>query len=180
MCHHNCLMSQYIREYKCLPNPFVYEDFVLINSSQTEHRICDRDMVFNKSEINCNDYCINDYEEVYYLTRFENPFVFNTTDTRITIRNQKSEEFQYISQIKYTFVDYMSNIGGLFGLYIGLSFVDVLQVVKSLFGKLKTFIIIYIKQKILASLYRRFRALRKIDLLISKLIKLLKYLERIN
>ena len=78
-------MSQYIREYKRLPNPFIYEDFVFINSSQTEHRICDRDMVFNKSEINCNDFCIKDCEEIYYLMRFENPLVLNSTETKITI-----------------------------------------------------------------------------------------------
>ena len=72
-------MSQYLREYKCLPNPFIYEDFVFINSSQTAHRICDRDMVFNKSEINRNYFCIKDCEEVYYSTRFENPIVLNST-----------------------------------------------------------------------------------------------------
>src|ERR1700761_2292425 len=141
-------MSQYLKDYKCLPNPFVYEDFVLFNSSQTEHRICDRDMVFNKSEINCNDYCIKDCEEVYYLTRFENPLVFNTTDTRITIRDQKSEEFQYISQIKYTFVDYMSNIGGLFGLWVGLSFIDVIHTFKVLIRKAKIFLLVYIDKKV--------------------------------
>ena len=137
-------MNQYIREYKCLPNPFIYEDFVLINSSQTEHRICDRDMVFNKSEINCNDYCIKDCEEVYYLTSFENPLILNTTDTRITIKDQKSEEFQYISQIKYTFVDYMSNIGGLFGLWVGLSYIDVIHSIKTLIRKTSKYLLKFI------------------------------------
>ena len=140
-------MSHYIRDYNCFPNPFVFENFVLINSSQTEHRICDRDMVFNKSEINCNDFCIKDCEEVYYLTRFENPLILNTTDTRITIRDQKSVEFQYISQIKSSFVDYMSNIGGLFGLWVGLSFIDVFQSIKSLIRKSKIFLLVYIDFK---------------------------------
>src|ERR1700744_6027687 len=160
-CYHNCLSDQFISHYKCLPNPFIYENFVLFNSSQTEHRICDRDMVFNKSEINCNDYCIKDCEEVYYLTRFENPLVLNTTDTRITIKDQKSVEFQYISQIKYTFVDYMSNIGGLFGLWVGLSFIDVFQSVKILIRKTKIFIVVFIELKILLRLFAKFKNLRK-------------------
>src|SRR6201996_5375841 len=166
-------MTQYLKDYKCLPNPFVYEDFVLINSSQTEHRICDRDMVFNKSEINCNDYCIKDCEEVYYSTSFENPLIFNTTDTRITIKDQKSEEFQYISQIKYSFVDYMSNIGGLFGLWVGLSFIDIFQSIKSRIIKFKIYVLVYFEIKILSKLYKKFKNLIKIKFLISKLKNML-------
>src|ERR1700761_9286803 len=173
-------MNQYLKDYNCLPNPIIYEDFVLINSSQTEHRICDRDMVFNKSEINCNDYCIKDCEEVYYLTRFENPLIYNSIETKIIIRDQKSVEFQYISQIKCSFIDYLSNIGGLFGLWVGLSFIDVFQSIKSLVIKTKIFLLVYIELKILARLYQKFKNLRKIKFLISELKIILTLLESTN
>ena len=104
-CYQNCVLSECMKRYECLPNPFVYENFILINSSQTEHRICNRDIDFNSELNNCDKICIKNCEEVYYLTLFENPMIINTTETKITIRDQKSEEFQYISEIKYTFVD---------------------------------------------------------------------------
>ena len=173
-------MSQYLRGYKCLPNALIYEKFVFINSSQTEHRICDRDMVFNKSEINCNNLCVKDCEEVYYLTRFENPMILNSTETIITIRNQKSIEFEYISQIKWSFIDYMSNIGGLFGLWVGLSFIDVFKTIKPLIRKTELFVLIYIEIKILARLSTKFKNLIKVKLLISKFKRFLNILERLN
>ena len=48
-CIKRCIDNQYIKQYQCLPNPFIYENFILINSSQTEHRICEQIKLFSQS-----------------------------------------------------------------------------------------------------------------------------------
>ena len=50
-CIKQCIDNQYLKQYQCLPNPFIYENFILINSSQTEHRICEQ----NKTDFTINE-----------------------------------------------------------------------------------------------------------------------------
>ena len=127
-CFQICIEDQYIKQYECFPNPFIYEDFILINSNQTEHRICDQNKTdFKINENICDKQCIKDCKQIYFKTRFDNSLVLKTKESKISIKFRNSIEFIYESEKKYSFTDFMSNIGGLFGLYFGLSFVDMSQ-----------------------------------------------------
>ena len=76
VCYQKCIEEQYIKQYQCLPNPFIYENFKLINSNQTEHRICDQNITdFKINENNCEKICIKDCNEIYFSTRFDNSLV---------------------------------------------------------------------------------------------------------
>ena len=125
------MKTQYIKQYQCLPNPFIYENFKLINSNQTEHRICDQNITdFKINENNCEKICIKDCNEIYFSTRFDNSLVLYTKESKILIKYRNSLEYEYNSENKYSFVDFMSNIGGLFGLWFGISFIDMSHLIK--------------------------------------------------
>ena len=99
----------------------------------------------NISEIQskvCENHCLKDCNQIYFSTRFDNSLVLNISETNITINYENSVEFHYISEEKYTFVDYLSNIGGLCGLWFGISFIDMSQLIKILMLKFKNLIFI--------------------------------------
>ena len=81
----NCIEEKYIKQNQCLPNPFIYENFKLINSNQTEHRICDQKykLISKSMKIIAKMICIKECNEIYFSTRFDNSLVLNIQ------RNQK-------------------------------------------------------------------------------------------
>ena len=152
-----------------------------MNSSQTEHRICNQNKTdFNISENNCENICIKDCNEIYFSTRFDNSLVLNTTETKISIKYRNSDEFHYIAENKYNFVDYMSNIGGLFGLWFGITFIDMSQLIKAFLRRLNLLILYYINFAIISRLFARFKRLRNIKILLDKIRAFASILENMN
>ena len=49
-------------------------------------------------------------------------------------------EFEYNCEHKYSFVEFMSKLGGLFGLWVGISFIDTSKLIKMILGKVKYFL----------------------------------------
>ena len=101
----------------------------------------------------------------------DNKYYLTKSDSRIRISFKSSQDFHYVSESSISFVLYLSNIGGLFGLWFGLSFIDIASVIKVLLKKVKHLIrIIYLKHMI---------NYIKIEYFI-KLINFIKYFERFN
>ena len=65
----------------------------------------------------------------------------------IRIEFKISQEFHYNSDKKYSFVDFMSNIGGLIGLWFGMSFIDTSALIR----------LVLIRIKILFKYYTNFK-----------------------
>ncbi len=71
-CIHKCIADQYNIKYQCLPNPFIWKQFKLINLNENKQTICDRNQTikgFNKIENICKNNCTKDCNEVYFTTR---------------------------------------------------------------------------------------------------------------
>ena len=167
-CYVKCIEEQYISQYQCLPNPFIHENFKLINSNQTEHRICDQNINdFKINENNCEKICIKDCNEMYFSTRFDNSFVLHKKVTNLWIKYRSFLEYEYTSEHKYSFVDYMSNIGGLFGLWFGITFIDMSQWMKMILGKFEDFVFTYIRFRYIFLLIANTKAIRKINIIFS-------------
>src|SRR5882724_9629919 len=79
----------------------------------------------------CDKHCVRNCIEEYHKLVFDYQFSFRELNSEIVIKYQKSPEFYYKSEPKYTFVLFLSNIGGLFGLWFGLAFIDVSVVMKT-------------------------------------------------
>ena len=181
MCYQRCIEELYIRKYKCLPNPFIYENFILINSNQTEHRICDQNKTdFTINEKICDKQCIKDCNEVYISTRFDNSLVLMIKDSKITIKSRNNLEFKYESAEKYSFTDFMSNIGGLFGLWFGITIIDMSEMIQSFLLKAKHLIHIFIDNNFIINFLSRFQIFRHVKLISHWIRKILDKLALAN
>ena len=177
-CFHTCIENQYMERHKCLPNPFVSKTFRLLNSSQTEKRICDKNRSISEIESNyCQNFCLKDCNQIYFSTRFDNSLVLNISETNITINYENSVEFQYTSEPKYRFVDYLSNIGGLCGLWFGFAFIDFSELLKIIMFKLKILINYYVNLSFFLDLAQRSYV---IHYLIAKLKNVILILDKIK
>src|SRR5882724_10057525 len=79
----------------------------------------------------CDKHCVRNCIEEYHKLVFDYQFSFRETNSIFSINHQKSPEFYYKSEPKYTFVLFLSNIGGLCGIWFGLAFIDVSVVIKT-------------------------------------------------
>jgi len=115
----------------------------------------DRKKFFKKSILNeCKKYCPEKCDTVFYSVNT------NVIDVNRQVGKKKDNQakitlefFVYFHSLKYTYIsqtakarefDLVSNIGGIFGLFVGLSFVSLLEV-SELF--IETLFILYSKQQ---------------------------------
>ena len=103
-------------------------------------------------------------------------YYFSKSDSIITIKYKSSQEFQYIAENAETFVNYLSNIGGLISLWFGLAFVDIETIFKFLVRRIRFFLIHTIR---LDKIIEIIKSMLMRQLLI-KLIHLVHYLEKYN
>ena len=121
-------VNKYYSSYKCLPNPYINQEFILLNASQTQYKICDNNHtnyvnitnIVDKYDCDCDTNC----DQKYYSLELEDIEYTARNDSKIRIQYKISQEFHYNSHKKYSFVDFLSNIGGLIGLWFGMSFID--------------------------------------------------------
>ena len=77
--------------------------------------------------------CRHDF---YKITLDYDYFNYNS-DSVILIKRDKKKILVYHAEPKLEFVDFISNIGGLFGLYFGLSFIDLSELLKLIGRRIK-------------------------------------------
>ena len=149
--------------YNCIPNPFINTDYILLNLNEISYQICNNSMNNTIDQEYCDKQCLKDCNQEYYSLDFDNKYIIPESNSTIRINYQNYAEFQYKAEPKNTFILYLSDIGGLIGLWFGLSFIDLNILFKSFFkkiqSKLEFFIsleyfynipyIIYLKRKIM-------------------------------
>ena len=123
----------------------------------------------NENEF-CDKHCIKDCNQEYYSLDFDNKYIIHKTNSTIRINYQNYAEYQYKAEPKNTFELYLSDIGGLIGLWFGLSFIDLNIILKSLFNKIQS------KLEFLISL----EYLNSIPFIIFLKRKIMKYLIILN
>ena len=129
-CYQSCIEELLINE-KCVPNPFITDDFVLLNSSQTKLSFCNSSQNYKKIDKTiCDKKCIKDCSQTYYTMSLNNKYYLTKSDSIIQIKFKSSQDFRYECEVKIDFVTYLSNIGGLISLWFGLSFIDLSSLIK--------------------------------------------------
>jgi hypothetical protein len=96
------------------------------------------------------------------------------------IESRNLPEFQYIFEAKYSFIIYMSNIGGIVSLWFGLAVIDINIIIKRLFIYLKMYSIRYMKFDYLLQTMRTIRILKYLPKLIEFTILLINRLDSLN
>ena len=119
-CYHSCIENIYEKQFKCFPNPFITEDFVLLNSSQTKLLFCNKSGNISRIDTKvCDKKCTKSCSQVYHTMSLDNKYYLTNSDSKIKIKFKSSQEFHYKTEIKVSFVLYLSNIGGLISLWFG-------------------------------------------------------------
>ena len=140
-CYYSCIENIYEKQFKCFPNPFITADFVLLNSSQTKLSFCNKSENISRIDSKvCDKKCTKSCSQVYHTMSLDNKYYLTNSDSKIKIKFKSSQEFHYETEIKETFVLYLSNIGGLIALWFGLSFIDLASLIKVAFGSIKVYI----------------------------------------
>ena len=131
-------MKSIVNEGNCIPNPFITEDFVVLNSSQTNLSFCNSTQNYTKIDKTiCDQICIKDCSQTYYTMSLNNKYYLTKSDSKIQIKFKSSQDFLYECEVKIDFVTYLSNIGGLISLWFGLSFIDLSSLIESVLDYLK-------------------------------------------
>ena len=109
----------------CSSDPFIEENFIMFNSNQIYQKLCENSSVF---KTNIFDRCKQDY----YKINFEINLPKSYSNSTIRIRGNNLVEHKYTAFARMGLIEFMANIGGLFGLYLGMSFIDMSKMVKQL------------------------------------------------
>ena len=120
----------------------------------------------------CKHQCPLSCQQILYDINVKNNGDIMNSDSNLTIRNSEHQEFTYEAQPIMSFSELLSNIGGLFGLYFGLSFVDINQLIKKLLFNLRTFfnrLLHFQIDKLKLFILRFFRQLSFINIVIVRL-----------
>ena len=88
----------------------------------------------------------------FYKMTLDNDFFDYNNDTVIKIKNNKKKHLIYHAEPGIEFVDFISNIGGLLGLYFGFAFMDISEILKALTRRIR----FHLKRLIL---FRKIKAL---------------------
>ena len=108
--------------------------------------------------------------EFYKITLDNDYFQYNN-DTVLEIKSKMKKQLIYHAEPSLQLVDFISNIGGLFGLYFGLSFIDISQLLKNIGRRIRSFL-----QNLI--FYRKMK--RLIEYLKLSQMVILKYIKRIT
>jgi len=123
----------------------------------------------------CKNLCRKSCQEQYYSLRLDNNHYLPRSDSIINITFNYLTEYQYKAENSLDFIIYLSNIGGLLGLWLRLSVIHMNIVLKIIIKFIKTKILLHLKIIIIYILNRD-----KFQNIFSKLKTILVKLERYN
>ena len=163
-CYYECIEREYFKKFNCIPNPFLNTEFILIDSSQELYSICTEKLTdLEVPKELCQRECMKNCEQEIFYTLLDN-HQFDMNETKLVIKRMNMQEITYSAEGKQNFIEFMSNIGGLFGLWFGLSFIDMSEVIRTIFGYSRIFL----------------ERLTSLNLLRTFKIKLLKFLTKFS
>ena len=125
-----------------------------------------------KCQRNCKENYYNLNIEIEKALRIdENVHDMLDRNMSIVILVGNDRDSVYIAEPKYVLVEYISDLGGLFGLYFGIALVDISQYIKYVFTRLKT-ILLKLELRLMKKLFTNMKnilkaIITKIELLVK-------------
>ena len=141
---------------ECIPNPFTTESFVLNDFNQTSIKVCNNSMDITIDYKHCYRECPKQCKQIY-----------------TKIAKYHGKQFSYQAENQLSLIKYFANLGGLFGFYFGISFVQLGTLINQSIKHLKRVMNYFINFKI-------FKIITRLRKSLQKFIYLLNYIQRID
>ena len=158
---------------ECIPNPFIIESFILIDSYQTSLKECDKlqniTIDIQHCHLDCPKKCLKIHDKLKIKASIDN----YDRDSYLKIVNEKKKQFSYKVESQLNLIKYIADLGGLFGLYLGISLIDMGNMIKYSISLVKVFLN-YIKNM------KIFKLIIRLKLCIMKLKIIFDYFYLIN
>jgi hypothetical protein len=122
----------------CIPNPLVQNWFQLSNKSYSRNiKICGEEMHYKPNiHKDCRTHCNRDCREEYFYSKAE-LIQAHEESNKIRIKVENHPFYIYEAFPKYSLLIYLTNIGGLMSLWLGISALNLYNLVLKLIKYLK-------------------------------------------
>ena len=109
----------------CSSDPFIDENYLLFDANRSYYKTCEN---LSVNTINILRSCKQDY----YKINLESNLLKTHGNSKIRIQGNNLVEHKYTAFPRMGLVEFVTNIGGLFSLYLGMSFIDMSEIIKQL------------------------------------------------
>ena len=128
-CIDNCI-ERHLQTLECIQNPFTTESFVLFNSNQISTTVCDKLQNITIDIKHCHKDCPKKCLQNYSQLKIK-PFMDNFDgDSYLKIVNENEKKFSYQAESQMSLIKYIADLGGLLGLYLGISLMEMGKFIK--------------------------------------------------
>ena len=166
-------MEKGLKSLECIPNPFITESFVLIDSDHTSLKVCDKSMNITINATECYKECPKQCSKKFRNINFKASHEVFIGDSYLNIKKDQPKVFSYQVENDLSIIQYFADLGGLFGLYLGISFIEIGTLINSSILFLKPLLNSCMNMEI-------FRAMTKIKRIFKRVNLILNYIERID
>ena len=128
-CIDNCI-EKHLQSLECIPNPFINESFVLINSNQNSIKVCEKLQNISIDIKHCYKKCPKNCLQIYNKLNIKTSIDNYDGNSYLKIVNERTKKFSYQAGSQLKIIEYFANMGGLFGLYLGISLIEMGKFIK--------------------------------------------------
>ena len=121
----NQFESSELYHNNCSSDPFIYENFILFDSKKFLNEKCEKTLVSIANKIKS---CKEDYYKIIAESNLPKPY----EDSKFKLHGNFLIDHKYTAYPRMGLVEFMANIGGLFGLWLGMSVIDMSEIIKLL------------------------------------------------
>ena len=178
-CIYNCFSKAFYDKYHCLPNPRIDHKLSLIDINRINDSLCDQIHEYIEDK-HCIRKCRKQCNEEYFDLLLNQKEIENNNKNFIRVKARNLPIFQYRFQEKYSFLLYITNIGGFIGLWFGLAVIDIHMLFNIIVKSIKDYLLKYLITDYLINEFKRVSQLQKLWILLLKIKLLLKNLEKLK
>ena len=163
--------NQNIYEYNGLFNPFTYENEMLFNANEIDNNL------YENHRIKKSENCTKNYYEILVNQENKRKIVNKNIVSKFRIFGSLLSDHKWTAFARMNLFGFLTDIGGLFGLWLGLSLFDITQLVNKIVPFLKTTFQLLKRIKILKISFKLKNLIKKF---IRELSQIFEHLNLIN
>ncbi len=177
-CLYKCERNLVEKKFNCTPNPFSNRDFNLIDIKSLKLDFCiEQNLLINKKQ--CEKLCKKECSTEYFDLSFSKDYTSLTQTDKplIILKSRNLPNFRYNFEAKYSFANYMSNIGGIISFWFGWAVIDFSIIMKRIIRIIKIYYHFFMTDYMLEALrnIRIFKLLSKVLEFVGKSIYRLEF-----